>query len=93
VLPWLAADNERAPMATALLAACRGRASFLDHFVAEQDALRIIFLEPLIGKLWRREYLEIVVVANFLVGIDINPNGCIGPSSAFAVPGVQRSHT
>ena len=52
------------------------RASFFDHLVAERDAFRIVLLEPLIGKLWRREYLEVVDVANLLVGIDINPNGC-----------------
>ena len=37
---------------------------------------RVILLEPLIGKLWRREYLEVVDVANLLVGIDIDPNRC-----------------
>ena len=41
----------------------------------ERGAFRIIFLEPLFGKLWRREYLEMVDVANLLVGIDVNPNG------------------
>jgi hypothetical protein len=47
--------------------------SFFDHLVAEHDTLWIIFLEPLIGKLWRREYLEMVDVANLLVCIDMNP--------------------
>jgi hypothetical protein len=53
-----------------------GRASFFDHLIAEYDALGVILLEPLIGKLWRREYLEVVDVANLLVGIDIDPNRC-----------------
>jgi len=43
-----------------------GRASFFDHLVAEHDAFRIVLLEPLIGKLWRCEYLEMVDVADFL---------------------------
>jgi hypothetical protein len=38
--------------------------SLFDHLVAEHDALPIIFLEPPIGKLWRRDYLA--MVANFL---------------------------
>jgi hypothetical protein len=45
-----------------------GRASFFDHLIAEYDALRVILLESLIGKLWRREYLEVVDVANLFVG-------------------------
>ena len=53
-----------------------GRASFFDHLVAERDAFRIVLLEPFIGKFWRREYLEVVDVANFLAGIDVDPNGC-----------------
>ena len=36
----------------------------------ERGAFRIIFLEPLFGKLWRREYLEVIDVANFLVRLD-----------------------
>jgi hypothetical protein len=47
-----------------------GRASFFDHLIAEYDAFRVILLEPLIGKLWRRKYLEVVDVADFLVGVD-----------------------
>ena len=49
-------------------------ASFFDHPEAERGAFRFIFLEPLIGKLRRREYLEMVDVANFLVSVDIDPN-------------------
>jgi hypothetical protein len=45
------------------MAACRGRTLFFDHLVAERGAFRIIFLESLFGKLWRREYLEVVDVA------------------------------
>ena len=53
----------------------RDRASLFDNLIAERDAFRIVLLEPLIGKVWRREYLEVVDVANLLVGIDIDPNG------------------
>ena len=52
------------------------RASFFDDLISKSNALRIVLLEPLVGKLWRREYLEVVDVANLLVRIDINPNGC-----------------
>jgi hypothetical protein len=52
--------------------------------------LRIIFLEPPIGKLWRREYLEVVDAANLLVGIDVNPDGFHGLSSACASPNACR---
>jgi hypothetical protein len=52
------------------------RASFFDHLVAERDAFRIVLLEPFIGKLWRREHLEVIDVANFLAGIDIDLNRC-----------------
>jgi hypothetical protein len=45
------------------MAACRGRTLFFDHLVAERGAFRIIFLESLFGKLWRREYREVVDVA------------------------------
>jgi len=50
-----------------------GRASFFDHLVAKRAGSS--FLEPLFGKLWRREYLEMVDVANLLVDIDVDPNG------------------
>jgi hypothetical protein len=58
------------------------RALFFDHLIAERDAFRVVLLEPLIGKLWRREYLEVVDVANLLVGVDIDPiqTVVIGPS-------------
>src|SRR6267378_4934405 len=59
------------------------RASFFDHLVTERDAFRIVLLEPLLGKLWRREYLEVVDVANLLVRIDVNPNGRHSPLLGF----------
>jgi hypothetical protein len=59
-----------------VLAAYRGRALFFGHLVAERGAFRIVLLEPLISKLWRREYLEMVDVANFLAGVDMDSNGC-----------------
>src|SRR4030081_605340 len=62
------------------------RASFFDHLVAECDAFRIVLLEPLIGELWRREYLEMVDVANFLAGIDIDPNRCHWSLLSFRFP-------
>jgi hypothetical protein len=37
--------------------------------------LAVMFALALIGKFCRREYLEMVDVANLLVGININPNG------------------
>jgi hypothetical protein len=52
-------------------------ASFFDPLVAECDAFRIV-LEPLIGKVWRRKHLEVIDVADFLAGIDIDPNSCPG---------------
>jgi len=53
------------------------RASFFDHLVAERDAFRIVLLEPsLIGKFCRREHLEVIDIANFLAGINVDPNRC-----------------
>jgi hypothetical protein len=49
-----------------------GAASFFDHLVSERDAFGIVLFEPLIGKFLRREHLEVVDVANFLAGIDVN---------------------
>src|SRR5450631_2701753 len=72
------------PSAPALRAG--GRALFFDHLVAEHDAFRIVLLEPLISKLWRREYLEVVDVANLLAGVDVNPNGCHWSLLSFRFP-------
>jgi hypothetical protein len=36
----------------------RDRASFFDDLISKSNALRIVLLEPLVGKLWRCEYLE-----------------------------------
>jgi hypothetical protein len=48
----------------------------LKDLIFECHALGVIFLEPLVGKLWRSEYLEVVDVAYFLGGIDRNPDRC-----------------
>jgi len=52
----------------------RDRASFFDDLISKNNALRTVLLEPLVGKLWRCEYLEMVGVANLLVGIVIDPD-------------------
>src|SRR6266702_3061061 len=49
--------------------------SSFNNLIPKCPALRIVLLEPFIGKLCRREYLEVVCVANLRIGIDINPNG------------------
>jgi hypothetical protein len=48
--------------------------SSLKDLIFECHAPGVIFLELLVGKLWRREYLEVVDVAYFLGGIDRNPD-------------------
>ena len=65
-----------------------GAASSFDHLVAERDAFGIVLFEPLIGKFLRREHLEVVDVANFLAGINIDPR----PYSC-GVPVLQSGQT
>ena len=62
------------------------RASFFDHLVAERDAFRIVLLEPFIGKLWRREYLEVVDVANFLCSCRLRDQDTIAEQSPDGKP-------
>ena len=48
--------------------------------VFKHDAFRIVHQEPLISKVRVRKHLEMVMVADLLVGIDIYPELLIDPS-------------
>ena len=72
----------------------RDRASLFDNLIAERDAFRIVLLEPLIGKVWRGEYLEVrwstsptsLVVSTQIQTVVIGPSlACTGPNGYLCV--------
>jgi hypothetical protein len=45
------------------------------HWIFERHALSVVLTEPLPRGILIREYLEVILVANLLAYIDVNPDG------------------
>ena len=56
-----------------------------DHLVFERNAFRIVLFEPSVGGLFIGKDLEVVDVANFLAGVDVDQD-CHWSLASFRFP-------
>jgi hypothetical protein len=52
---------------------CKQSQSFND-LISKDDAFRVVLLEPRIGEFWVCENLEMIGMADIVVGVDVNPD-------------------
>jgi hypothetical protein len=53
-----------------------GRRGSLQNLLFERDTFRVVFGKPTVRGVRVDEQLEMINVADFLAGIDVNPNCC-----------------
>ena len=65
-----------------------GQFYLLNDLIFERDAFRAILREPCIGSCFAGKDLDVVDIADFLAGVDVNPNSDVRSEAIHARPSI-----